>query len=310
MNRYNLQKIHEESTMREEPLRILHFSDIHVGIPIRRIKWHKLFSKRAVGIANLARGRGKYFDDVEMKIEALIQFKEKNKIDIVINSGDYTALGLQEELEKAKKLVTPLMHPEENYITVPGNHDIYVYNKHSLKFFAKEFHSVLHSDLPQYTHNNSHWPLVRLIDDDLAIIALNSSRANTRPWKSSGFISTEQLNRLEQILNDERLKGRFVFIVTHYAARLANGENDTNLHGLTNADAFLERCKDLKSGAILCGHIHRRYKVKPKEIDIPIYCAGSATMKGYEGGWVYEYDGTDIRSIPYKWNGKSYSILE
>lgn len=87
---------------------------------------------------------------------------------------------------------------------------------------------------------------------------------------------------------------------------MENGEDDKKLHGLVNAKEFLDSCSRLKSGAILCGHIHKRYFVVPKEIDIPIYCAGSATMEGYEGGWIYEFDGTDIKSVPLMWDGERY----
>lgn len=305
MNRYNFQNIIKETIMREQTLRILHFSDIHVGMPTRHLKWHKLLSKRSIGALHLIRGRAKYFESVEMKMKALAKFKEKNDIDIVINSGDYTALGLKEELQFAKKIVSPLMRPVDHYITVPGNHDIYVSHKKSQKQFSKEFASVLHSDLPQYAIEG-HWPLVRLVNNDLAIIAINSARAHIFPWISSGFISNKQLESLEQILQDEKLKNRFVFIVTHYAVRLANGEDDTKLHGLTNAREFLSACKDIKAGAILSGHIHHTYMVQPQEINIPIYCAGSATMEGREGGWIYEFDGVDIRSTPLKWDGKRY----
>lgn len=110
----------------DHPLRILHFSDVHVGIEIRHMLWKKWFSKRAIGAINLLRGRAKYFDEAEQKIQALIRFKDENEIDLVIHTGDYTALGLQSELMLSKKMVEPLMQKPERYITVPGNHDISV----------------------------------------------------------------------------------------------------------------------------------------------------------------------------------------
>ena len=76
----------------KKPLRVLHFSDTHVDIQIRHMAWKRWFSKRAIGAINLLRGRGKYFDDAEEKIAALIEFKEANNIDLVIHTGDYTAL--------------------------------------------------------------------------------------------------------------------------------------------------------------------------------------------------------------------------
>jgi len=44
-----------------KPLRILHLSDIHIHTQLRHMKWHKWFSKRAIGAINLLRGRAKDF---------------------------------------------------------------------------------------------------------------------------------------------------------------------------------------------------------------------------------------------------------
>ncbi|SFV62085.1 metallophosphoesterase [hydrothermal vent metagenome] len=292
----------------KKPLRILHFSDIHVDMLIRHIKWRKLFSKRAVGAMNLLRGRSKYFDNVEQKMEALVEFKEKNNIDIVINSGDYTALGLEDELKIAKELVYPLMQPPQRYITVPGNHDIYVHEGNSHYRFSEQFCSVLQNDLPEYC-SGGHWPLVRLVGDDLAIVAINSARPNILPWKSNGMIPTEQLESLDKLLKDDRVKDRTIIIVTHYAPKLSNGENDTKLHGLSNSSEFLKTCSNIESGAIVCGHIHKAYRVYPKEINIPIYCAGSSTMESRENAWIYEVENKRIKAYPIRWNGKEYYTL-
>jgi len=293
--------------MRDRPLRVLHFSDIHVDIQIRHMQWKKWFSKRAIGAINLLRGRSKYFDNVEMKMEALVKFKEQNDIDIVINTGDYTALGLEQELKIAKELVSPLMLPPQRYITVPGNHDIYVHEGNSHYRFSEQFCSVLQNDLPEYCRGG-HWPLVRLVDDDIAVVALNSSRPNILPWRSNGMIPVEQLDALDMILKDDRVRDRFIFVITHYAPKLANGDNDMKLHGLINADDLLSRCRDIRNGAILCGHVHRAYRVEVDEIGVPIFCAGSTTMQGYESGWVYEVYRGEVKASLLKWSGESYYI--
>ncbi|MEA3491448.1 MAG: metallophosphoesterase [Campylobacterota bacterium] len=292
---------------REKPLRILHFSDIHIDIQIRHMHWKKWFSKRAIGAINLFRGRSKYFDNAQIKMEALVRFKEESDIDLVINTGDYTALGLEQELEIAKGLVAPMMHPPQCYITVPGNHDIYVHEGYSHYRFSEQFCSVLQNDLPEYCRGG-HWPLVRLVGDDTAVVAVNSSRPNLPPWRSSGLIPIAQLQALDELLKDELLKDRFIFIITHYAPRLANGQDDTKLHGLVNADMLLRSCKEIDSGAILCGHIHKAYRVEIEEIKIPLFCAGSATMEGHEGGWIYELKEGDLKAFPLKWNGEAYYI--
>jgi len=281
--------------------RILHFSDTHVDLQIRHMAWKRWFSKRAIGAINLLRGRSKYFDDTEMKIAALIQFKEAEEIDLVIHTGDYTALGLESELKLAKELVAPLMTPPQRYVTVPGNHDIYVHEGNSHYRFSKHFCSVLQNDLPEYCRGG-HWPLIRLVGDDVAVIALNSSKPNPIPWHSNGRIPQEQLDALEEILQDPRVKDRYIFVMTHYAPRLANGEPDTKLHGLINADDLLEKCKAIESGAILCGHVHKTYQVKLDDLNCNIFCAGSATMEGHEGFWVYEIEGKQLNAKPVIWD--------
>ena len=289
----------------KKPLRVLHFSDTHVDIQIRHMEWKRWFSKRAIGAINLLRGRGKYFDDAEEKIAALIQFKEANNIDLVIHTGDYTALGLEAELKLAKELVAPLMTPPQRYVTVPGNHDIYVHEGNSHYRFSEQFCSILQNDLPEYCRGG-HWPLIRLVGDDVAVIALNSSKPNPIPWHSNGRIPQEQLDALEEILQDPRVKDRYIFVMTHYAPRLENGEPDTKLHGLINADDLLEKCKAIKSGAILCGHVHKTYQVKLDDLNCNIFCAGSATMEGHERFWVYEVAGKVMKAKRVFWD-KEYS---
>lgn len=291
----------------EKPLRILHFGDIHIDIQIRHMQWKKWFSKRAIGAINLLRGRSKYFDDAEMKVRALVRFKEENDIEIVINTGDYTALGLEQELKIAKELVAPMMYPPQNYITVPGNHDIYVHEGNSHYRFSEQFCSVLQNDLPEYCRGG-HWPLIRLIGEQTAVIALNSARPNLLPWKSDGSIPPEQLKAFDEVLKDHRLKGRFIFVITHYAPLLANGKDDKKLHGLNNVEAFLNSCKPITSGAILCGHIHHTYRVHAEGVKSEIFCSGSATMEGYEGGWMYELQGDQLKAFPLKWNGEEYYL--
>ncbi len=293
--------------MTDNRLRILHFSDIHVGALVRHMKWKKWFSKRAVGAINLLRGRAKYFDEVEEKMAAMVRFKELNDIDIVINTGDYTALGLEHELVLARELMDPLMHPPQRYLTVPGNHDIYVHEGSSHYRFSEQFCSVLQNDLPEYCAGG-HYPLVRLIGEDVAVIALNSAKPNPWPWRSDGHIPTAQLDSFEKLLQDERIKGRFLFVITHYAPRLANGLPDRKLHGLHNADALLHACAPIEQGAILFGHVHRTYRVDVPEVKIPLFCAGSATMEGHEGAWVYELNEGILSHKQVYWNGKAYSF--
>lgn len=290
-------------------MRILHFSDPHFDLSLRTLPLKKWFGKRAVGALNLLAGRGKIFDQAEEKITELNHFIKENDIDLVLCTGDYTALGLAAELRSSAELVAPLAEVPYGFITVPGNHDIYAKDVISNNHFIDNFGSAMQTDLPEYCTDGI-WPFVRLIDENIAVIGVNSAKPNPVPWRSDGHIPTVQLDSLDRIFDDERLSGRFIFVMTHYAPRLKNGEHDTRLHGLINADEFLDKCRLIKSGAILCGHVHEIYRVSVKDLESDIFCAGSATMEGHEGFWVYELDETGLLAKQVYWNQTGYCFAD
>jgi 3',5'-cyclic AMP phosphodiesterase CpdA len=270
-------------------MRILHFSDPHFDLSLRTLPFRKWFGKRAIGALNLLAGRGRFFDEAEEKITALNNFKNENEIDLVVCTGDYTALGLDAELRNAAELIAPLTDAPQGFITVPGNHDIYAIDVIKNHYFFDNFGAAMHTDLPEYCTDGI-WPFVRLIGDDIAVIAVNSAKPNPVPWRSDGRIPDVQLEALNRILDDVRLSGRFLFVMTHYASRLENGQPDSGLHGLQNADDFLAICKKIFTGVLLCGHIHRCYRTQLDGLAVDLYCAGSVTKEHREGFWLFDIE--------------------
>ena len=268
-------------------MRVLHFSDPHFDLSLRRLPFKKWFGKRAIGALNLLAGRGRVFDQAEEKIAALNCFIKENNIDLVLCTGDFTALGLAEELRSSAELIAPLTDVPYGFITVPGNHDIYAKDVISNNHFINNFSSAMQTDMPEYCTDGI-WPFVRLIGENIAVIAVNSAKPNPVPWRSDGHIPTVQLESLDRLLDDERLSRRFIFVITHYAPRLQNGKPDTRLHGLHNADDYLSICKKISTGALLCGHVHRCYRTSLDGLNADLYCAGSATIENHEGFWLFD----------------------
>lgn len=289
-------------------MRILHFSDPHLPVSLAQMPVSAWFSKRAIGALNLLRGRGRRFDQAEEKLSALADFREQNDIGLVICTGDYTSLGLQTELANARRVVEPLMQCHAGYITVPGNHDLYVPDVVRKRWFIQHFDDALKSDLPEYCVDGP-WPQVRLIGDDLAVLAVNSAKPNLF-WRSDGRIPEKQLSALDNLLDDKRLADRFVIVITHYAVRMPNGGPDTRLHGLGNGNDFLTVCSKIKHGALLCGHIHHRYQVAIDGLQTDLFCAGSATMEGRESFWMYELIDGHFHAYPGYWDGQAYRIKQ
>jgi 3',5'-cyclic AMP phosphodiesterase CpdA len=292
-------------------MRILHFSDIHLRESHRLVPFRDWVGKRAIGGVNLALGRWRHFTDALAKVAALDEFRREQEIDFVICTGDYTALGTKGELAMARAAVEPLMKAPLGYAHVPGNHDLYALDVVREKRFLRAFGDTLTTDFPEYCTAGGPWPTVKLVGDNVAVIALDSARPNPLPWRSSGWIPSAQLDAFQRILANPRLDGRFLFLITHYAARLANGQPDRWHHGLTNADDFLAIAANVPRGAMLCGHIHRPYVVRLDNIAAPLFCAGSTTQIGRESFWVFDMeDGEDgaVSATRGRWSDGRYEL--
>lgn len=288
-------------------MRILHFSDIHIGLGLRQIPLPDWLGKRLAGGFNLLRGRGRHFADAARKTLAIVDLDRELQPDLVLCTGDLTALATHAEFEAARELLAPL--PDDpRFVVTPGNHDVYTRPTVREGRFQQYFEQGTRTDLPDLRTDGA-WPLVRLPGDDVAIVAVDSARNNLLPWRSSGRIPGAQIAGLEAALQDPRLAGRFVFLMTHYAPCRADGSPDTREHGLRNLDELLAATAPIERGAYLCGHVHDVFRRRIDGFAGEVFCAGSATYEGREGVWVFDRraDGawTARRG---RWTGERYEI--
>lgn len=288
-------------------MRILHFSDIHVGLGLRTIPLADWPSKRMTGGMNLLRGRRRHFAGAAGKIRALVEFEREISADYVLCTGDMTALATRAEFEAARALLEPLAG-EPRFAAIPGNHDLYTPSAVRQRRFEGWFESALASDVPDL-HTDGPWPLVRLLDEDTAAIAVNSARPNLAPWRSSGHIPAPQLEGLRVALADPRLAGRFIFLMTHYAPCRPDGTPDAPDHGLRNLGAFLEAARGLERGVLLCGHIHDAFRRRIDDFAGEVFCGGSATLEGRENIWIFDREADGWTARRGSWREDSW-VLE
>ncbi len=260
-----------------------------------------------IGGLNLALFRRREFRDAEAKVEALMEFRAREGIELVLCTGDYTALGTRPEYVHAHSLLEPMYEAPAGFLSVPGNHDVYMPEVVKNGRFQRFFGDTLLTDRPDLV-TDPPYPLVKLVGPDIAVVSVNSARPNPQPWRSSGKVPPAQLEGLRAALADPAIRERFVFIITHYAPVLADGGPDTHSHGMVNADAFLEACKGAERGAILCGHVHAGFRVRVPGVPAEVFCAGSATAEGKEGIWVFEVDGQEFRPRRGRWDGTTYRL--
>ena len=287
--------------------RVLHVSDLHLEDGFRGVPLTSFLNKRVVGFANLAFRRRRVFADAPQKVDAIASFAEEHDVDIIVCTGDYTALGTEPELRYARNVIDVLTHRPLGFFTVPGNHDLYLRDTVRAGWWDRYFGDFMKNDLPEYTADGV-WPQVWFPTDDLAIVGVNSARANPKPHHSSGRIADAEIDKLNLLLDDERLRNRFVIVATHYAPRLASGRPDRPAHGLENADALLEACASAARGVILHGHIHWRYHVRVPESPLPLCCAGSTTHQGREGLWMIDVGDGAVTATPGSWDQTRYTL--
>jgi len=268
---------------------------------LRHVPLSDWASKRLAGGANLLRGRGRRFSHVAEKTRAMVRLKDELQADFVVCTGDITSLATDAEFESARSILDPLLDTGR-FVVIPGNHDHYTRRVVLQQRFARRFQSGLESDLPDLC-TEGRWPIVRLPADDVAVVAVNSARPNLSPFKSSGRVPDAQIAGLRAALADPRVAGRFVFLMTHYAPCRADGSSDTWEHGLENVDDLLNVAESIDRGAYLCGHIHTTFRQRIDGFAGEIFCAGSSTLTGHEGFWLFE-------SGPSGWDARRGRWLE
>ena len=288
-------------------MRVLHFTDVHVPIRFTDVPWRQLMGKRALGALNTQLRRLSKFRDASDKLARLAAFVRRERIDLVLCTGDFTVLGTELEYQAAYAAIAPLLAAPAGFVCVPGNHDLYVPEAVRARRFERFFGETLRTDWPEYA-GVSGWPRILIVNDEVAVVSVNSARPNPQPWRSSGRIPDEDLRSFARLLADSRLGDRFVFVLTHYGPRRADGTSDEYLHGLENADELLTACASLRRGALLHGHIHHCYSLALDEPRIRIFNAGSTTYAGREGLWVFDVDGAQARATRGRWAGRDYEI--
>jgi len=274
-------------------VRVLHVSDLHFPPDVLVLPPADWFSKRPVAILNMLARRGRQFRRVPEKVRALGTLVREEGVDLVICTGDLSFIGSESELREARRAMAPLLAAPLGFVGMPGNHDVYAGSSAREHRYERAFADTLRSDLPEYAVDGP-WPLVRLVGDDVAVAVVNSARPHVVPWRSDGRIPDRQLVALARVLEDARVRDRFVFVATHYAPRLADGGPDRRLHGLRNAEEFLAVCGRVRRGAVLFGHVHRNYRVVLPELRAELFGAGSATQEGIEGLWLFDVDGREM----------------
>jgi 3',5'-cyclic AMP phosphodiesterase CpdA len=267
-------------------VRLAHVSDIH--ITTRKYKWGRddWTNKRLAAWFNLRfLGRGIFFRQAERVLDALMDDLHRRSPDRVVFSGDATALGFEEEVERAAHLLALGSTSRLEGLAVPGNHDYCTHRAAQSGAFESYFSPWLRGE----RLDSSIYPFAQKVGHTW-LIGVNSARANRWPWDASGSVGTDQLRRLEELL--QRLGPGPRVIVTHYPVCKASGKLEIPTHRLSDAHLLAEVTKKHGVTLWLHGHLHRHFRHPTTCLTpYPVICAGSSTQLNH---WSYgEYTLTE-----------------
>jgi 3',5'-cyclic AMP phosphodiesterase CpdA len=234
--------------------RVVHISDVHVQLDWRARSLWSTGWRGAPGRWELqGLGRLDRFVEAESKVRRLVEAGQG--VDQVILTGDLTGLGAMDELELMRGLLKPLIDANK-LLVIPGNHDRYTDASRSRRF-EQVFGDLLGSELPEYADARG-YPYVKMWGDRWAVVGLDSTRVHGWSQYVVGRIGRTQLGALKRVLDDERLRGRSVLVLSHHGPHGPNGKFDWRESGLIDAGAFVEALRD-RPVVLMHGHSHFRY---------------------------------------------------
>jgi 3',5'-cyclic AMP phosphodiesterase CpdA len=275
-------------------MRILHCSDVHITEDPARTGFLRRGPRFWMAFYELAlQGRARAYARADQALATIARDAERHAVDHLVLSGDLTSSALPSEFAGAAAALGPLARDPRRCTVIPGNHDCHHPAAVKERRFESHFGALLASDLPAHTRVGP-WPLVRLVGDALAVIALHGSLVPSIPGVSYGHLGALQRDGLRAALADPALAGRAVLVVVHHAPRRADGRPDKLSHRLLDAEALLELLPGPRF-AVLHGHIHRRYHHPATATRPHLFGAGSSTQAGHEGYWLIDVDGGTVR---------------
>ncbi|MBI2378902.1 MAG: metallophosphoesterase [Deltaproteobacteria bacterium] len=265
------------------PVRIAHYSDIHVTMPPIGQLRDSLEPKRIVGSLNYYLGnRRGHFRGVEGRIEALLADVDEQSIDHAICTGDLTAMSFEAELERAAALFGDRLGRPERLTVLPGNHDRYTVRADRERRFEAFFGSV--------GSPGGGYPFRKSIAKGVSLVAIDVCRS-TSLLDSSGQAGAEQLARARELLAEAKERGEFVIFALHYALLRKSGRRDRRSHGVRDDVEVMGLLEDpeVRVDLVIHGHVHEAYALADRRV--PIVCAGSATDLHQRCGYnIYEID--------------------
>ena len=272
-------------------IRLAHISDIHLSAPDYDWRLEDWFSKRLTSWLNhRAFGRARKFAHADEIVARLMDELPQRGIDHLVFSGDATALGFEWEIQRAAELLRIGQQPIPG-LAIPGNHD------YCTRSAAMSGHFERHFAPWQQGRRigNYPYPFAQQVGP-IWLIGVNAATGNRSPWNAGGTVGTDQLVRLQQLLDE--LGPAQKILVLHFPICLSSGRREPRHHGLRDLDALLAIAKAGGVNLWLHGHRHSPYFFqRPTGASFPAICAGTTTQRGLWSYGEYTIDGSILKAV-------------
>ena len=248
--------------------RVMHLTDIHFHVkPSSWSDYLGLIGKRLISCANLyLLGRRLEFS-ASVQQSLVAQVLKRHQPDIVVISGDFTAIASPAEFQLAADTLRPIFahhYKTRTAFIIPGNHDKLTKDSERLSLFEKAFQPLVPYSLYDYPLHVTH--------RNVALIGMTPCRANA--IFSHGQFPDSQLHGLSQLMSASSLhatqwRNRFRLVTSHYPIvddQSRQYETVHPRHAVVNNAAFLSTLKQLhfKPHLFCHGHLHDGYQTEIK----------------------------------------------
>lgn len=167
-------------------------------------------------------------------IEAFLADTQDLKPDLILISGDLTQRALPEQYQELQHFLKQLSPP---LLTVPGNHDIVLYNPIERFLYPfKRYKKYVSKELD-----------AQFINEEVNVLGVNS----VTPYKAKdGVLNQKAIDRIKYHFSC--LPQRLNILFFHHNLNYFSGMH----HPLNNAEEFIEYLKESPIHLVCTGHLH------------------------------------------------------
>ncbi len=278
--------------------RLAHLSDLHFSHVTLDCK--QFFSKRWVGNFNFLLRRRKEFH--YPLLDSLPSLLRKQKVQIVLLSGDLTCTSSEAEFQKACQFIEALQKEGLETILLPGNHDHYTKKAYASKIFYR-FFPTKYEDSPWSLKD--HQIAVKHLQENWWILLLDTTLA-TPLFCCQGRFSEALEVKLQEVLSTLPPTAQ-ILLANHFPIHGNNKKPE-----IQREKALLDILeKDPRIKCYLHGHDHQNTILDRRKQGLPISIdAGSATHKEKGSFMILECQEQGVTAIPFFWDKKHTSWMQ